>query len=65
VTLSGGAITLGGGFLFYFNETLAADLQLLWSGGRFTEITVDNVTVGGLELDATSGRFNIGVAWWP
>ena len=51
--------------MFYFNQTLAADLQLAWSGGRFTEIRVDNVTVSGLELDAQSSRFNVGISWWP
>jgi hypothetical protein len=61
----GGAFTLGGGILFYFNQTLALDLQLLWSGGRFTDIRVDNVTVSGLEIDATSSRLNIGIDWWP
>jgi hypothetical protein len=65
VTFYGGAFSLGGGVMFYFNETLAADLQLLWSGGQFTEIEVDNVTVDGFEIDATSGRFNIGILWWP
>ncbi len=61
----GGAFTVGGGIMFYFNETLAADLQLLLSGGQFTEIKVNNVTVNGLEVDAQSSRLNIGVAWWP
>ena len=65
VTFSGGAFTLGGGIMFYFNETVAADIQLLGSGGRFTEVKSGNVTVSGLEIDATSARFNIGVAWWP
>jgi len=65
VTLSGGAFTLGGGIMFYFNEAWAADLQLAGSGGRFTDIEAGNVTVSGLELDATSARFNIGVSWWP
>jgi hypothetical protein len=61
----GGAFTLGGGIMFYFNQTLAADLQLLWSGGQFTEVTVDDVTVSGLEIDAESSRLNIGISWWP
>jgi hypothetical protein len=61
----GGALSVGGGIMFYFNETLAADLQLIWSGGRFTEVEVDNVTIEGLEIDATSTRFNIGIVWWP
>jgi hypothetical protein len=61
----GGAFSIGGGIMFYFNETLAADLQLIGTGGRFTEVKIDNVTVSGLEIDATSARFNIGIAWWP
>jgi hypothetical protein len=65
VTFTGGALTLGGGIMFYFNETLALDIQLLGSGGRFTEVKSGNVTVSGLEVDATSGRFNLGVSWWP
>jgi hypothetical protein len=61
----GSAFSLGGGIMFYFNQTLAADLQLLWSGGQFTEVTVDDVTVSGLEIDAESSRLNIGISWWP
>jgi len=65
VEFLGSALTFGGGLLVYFNETLALDVQILWSGGRFTDVKVDNVTVSGLEIDATSTRFNIGVDWWP
>jgi hypothetical protein len=65
VEFFGGTFSLGGGIMFYFNQTLAADLQLLWSGGEFTEIKVDDVTVGGLEIEAQSTRFNVGVSWWP
>jgi hypothetical protein len=65
ITFTGGAFTLGGGIMFYFNESWAADLQLLGSGGRFTEVRADNVTIGDLDIDASSGRFNLGVSWWP
>ena len=65
VTMSGGAITLGGGIMFYFNESWAADLQLAWSGGRFTDLKAGNVTFNNLEVDAQSGRFDLGVSWWP
>ena len=61
----GGALSIGGGIMFYFNETLAADLQLIGSGGRFERIKIDNVTIDGLDFDATSARVNIGIAWWP
>lgn len=65
VSLTGSTFTLGGGIMFYFNETVAADLQLALSGGRFTDIKVGDLTYTGGELDATSARFNIGVSWWP
>ena len=65
VSFSGGALSLGGGFMFYFSQTLAADLQLMWSGGEFTTITVGNASVSGFNYDATSTRFNAGLAWWP
>jgi hypothetical protein len=65
VEFFGGTFSLGGGIMFYFNQTLAADLHLLWSGGEFTEIKVNDVTVGGLEIEAQSTRFNVGVSWWP
>ncbi|MDH3205686.1 MAG: outer membrane beta-barrel protein [Gemmatimonadota bacterium] len=66
VALTGGALTLGGGILFYFSQSLAADLQLLWSGGEFTQVKVNNVTVDLTNpLEAQSSRFNIGLSWWP
>ena len=61
----GGAFSIGGGIMFYFNETLAADLQLMGSGGRFERVRIDNVTIDALEFDASSARLNLGVAWWP
>lgn len=64
-SLIGSGITLGGGILFYFNESWAADLQLAWTGGRFTDYELGNVTIGGLDLDAQSSRLNLGVSWWP
>lgn len=65
VSFTGGALSLGGGLLVYLKQTFALDLQLAWSGGEFTDVTVGNVTVGGLNIDAQSSRFNVGVAWWP
>lgn len=65
ITISGGAFSLGGGIMFYFSEQWAADLQLIGSGGTFTEVTADNVTFSDLDIDATSGRINLGVSWWP
>ena len=65
VSMTGGTFTLGGGIMFYFNQTLAADLQLAWSGGEFTTVEAGNVSFSGLDLQAQSTRFNIGISWWP
>ncbi len=65
VSIFGGALSLGGGLMIYFSQTLALDLQLLWSGGEFTEVSINNVTVSGFEIDAQSSRFNVGLSWWP
>jgi hypothetical protein len=65
VSFNGGALSLGGGFMFYFSQTLALDLQLMWSGGEFTTVTVGNASLSGFDYDATSTRFNVGLAWWP
>jgi hypothetical protein len=65
ISLLGGGLTLGGGIVFYFNESLGLDLQLAWTGGKFTELEVGSTTVGDLDIDAQSTRFNIGVSWWP
>ena len=66
VGIIGGALTLGGGLLVYFNETFALDLQLALSGGEFTEAKIGDVTLTLSEpYQATTTRFNIGVSWWP
>lgn len=65
VEISGGGLTLGGGIDIYLNETFALDVQLLWTGGEFSTIRVNNTSRSGFDFDATSGRFNVGVSWWP
>jgi len=65
ISLVGGGVTLGGGIVFYFNPSLGADLQLLWTGGKFTSLEVGNVKQSGLDINAQSSRFNIGLSWWP
>jgi hypothetical protein len=65
VTFGGGGFSGGGGILFYLKETFALEAQLKLSGGQFTEIKVDNVTVSGLEIDAGTSRFSLGLSWWP
>jgi len=65
VSFLGGSFTLGGGVSLYFNQKLAADLQLQWSSGQFDEVKVNDVTVSDLNIDAKTTRFNIGLSWWP
>jgi opacity protein-like surface antigen len=63
--LSGTGITLGGGLTYYFTEAFALDAQLLWTAGEFNTLRVENVSVTGFDVDADSGRFNLGISWWP
>ena len=65
LSISGAGVTLGGGVDYYLSESWALDLQLLWTGGEFTTLRVDNVSVSGLDFDANSSRVNLGVSWWP
>jgi Outer membrane protein beta-barrel domain len=66
VSFVGGAFTLGGGVVFYFNQKLALDLQLAWSGGKFTKVDIGSATFDLTDpLDAQSSRFDVGLSWWP
>ena len=65
ITFSGGAFSLGGGMGVHFNQSWALDVGLAWTTGEFTEIQAGPISVGGLDLDAKSFRFNLGVVWWP
>ena len=65
VTFNGGGLSLGGGLMVYPWETVAFDLQLMLTGGEFTEVQAGNVTVSGLEIDAGSSRLSLGASWWP
>lgn len=65
VSLTGSAFTFGGGLMLFAKRTVAFDLGLVFSGGEFTDITVGNTTVSGLDADASSARYSIGVVWWP
>lgn len=65
VAISGVGVSLGGGLDYYFNPSLALDVQLLWTGGEFSTFRINNITVSGFDVDAQSTRFNIGINWWP
>ena len=65
VELFGGGFTLGAGIQYYTTPSWAIGAGIKWTSGEFDSFKVDNVTIDGLEIDATSTRFNIGVTWYP
>jgi hypothetical protein len=65
VGFSGGAFMFGGGLSFYASRTFALTGALNWAVGEFSHVQIDNVTVSGLEVDATTARLNLGITWFP
>lgn len=65
MALSGNGFTVGGGIQYYIAPTWALSTSLKWTRGEFSTVEFDNVAVEGLELDATSARFNLGLTWHP
>jgi hypothetical protein len=65
VTFSGGSFSLGGGVSFYTSEKFAVESLVKFTGGTFEQIDVGDVSVRNLDIEASSFRFKIGVAWWP
>lgn len=65
VTFNGGAFTVGTGLSTYLKPSLAFDVSLKWTGGKFTEIDLGNVVQKNLDIEATSVRFGLGMIWWP
>lgn len=66
VDFSGGGLTLGGGLKYFFSRAVALDVGLNLTFGEFTDVEVGGVTVqDALDLNATSGRFVVGLSWFP
>jgi hypothetical protein len=65
LNFSGGALSIGGGLGFFVSEKLAIETLVKFSGGTFEQIDVGNVSVNDLDIEASSFRFKIGLAWWP
>jgi hypothetical protein len=65
VDFTGGAFSFGIGTYAYFTETVALEVGLKVSSGEFTEIDVGPFSIDGLDIDAQSTRFKVGVVWWP
>jgi hypothetical protein len=65
VTFSGGALSLGGGLSFFVREKFAIEGLVKLTGGSFEQIDVGDISVRNLDVEASSVRFKLGVAWWP
>jgi hypothetical protein len=65
LNFSGGAASIGGGISFFATEKLAIETLMKLTGGTFEQVDVGNVSVRNLDIDASSFRFKLGLAWWP
>lgn len=65
LSILGGGISAGGGLEYFVTPGIALGGAFKWTSGKFTQVRFDNVTVDGLEVDATSARFNMGFTWYP
>ena len=63
--ISGGGFTFGGGLQYHVAPAWALGAGIRWTVGEFSTVKVNNVSVEGFELDATSTRLMIGVTWRP
>ena len=63
--ISGGGLSFGGGLLYFFNPRWSLSTSLKWTMGEFDTVRYNNVSMSGLEIDATSTRFSIGISWFP
>jgi hypothetical protein len=61
----GGGVSFGGGLQYFIAPQWALGGTLKWTTGEFNRVRIDNVTVDGFEVDATSARFNLGFTWHP
>ncbi len=63
--ISGGGFTFGGGVQYHVAPAWALGAGIRWTVGEFSTVKVNNVSVEGFELDATSTRLTFGVSWRP
>lgn len=65
LNFSGGSLSVGGGIGFFVSEKLAIESLVKFTGGTFEQVDVGNISVNDLDIEASSFRFKLGVAWWP
>ena len=64
-SLAGTSASFGTCHQYHLTPTVALGGSLKWTVGRFTTVKLDNVTVDGLDIKATTARFNLGFTWYP
>jgi hypothetical protein len=65
VTFSGGSFSLGGGVSFFTSEKFALETLVKFTGGKFEQIDVGDLSARVIDIEASSFRFKVGVSWWP
>jgi hypothetical protein len=65
LSILGSGVSFGGGLQYFLGQKWALGGAFKWTAGEFTQVKIDNVTIDGLGIDATSARFNMGVTWFP
>lgn len=61
----GSGFSVGGGVLYFVSPRFALNAGARLTRARMTEVTLNRVTVSGLDLDAPVSRITLGVAWFP
>jgi opacity protein-like surface antigen len=65
LTYSGGAVTIGAGLQYFFMPTLALHTSAQATAGKFTTVTIGDISDRNQDIKATSGRINVGLNWFP
>lgn len=65
VTASGAGVAAGAGLNAYFNPSFAFSGSVTWAFGNFSNYSLDNVSIAGSTVSATSTRVHLGIVWFP
>jgi hypothetical protein len=65
LAILGSGVSFGGGLQYFVGQKWALGGAFKWTAGEFTRVRIDDVTIEGLGIDATSARFNMGLTWFP
>ena len=61
----GGGVSFGGGLEYFLSRKWALGGAFKWTAGEFNQVRIDDITIDGFGIDATSARFNMGFTWYP